>query len=151
MIMNKNINKLSLLILILGIFGFSASALANYQVSPMNLHISEKQKVTSLTVKNLSDKETSFQVSVLKLEHKNGHDAWVETKELVVVTPVVFRTAPGKSQLVRIAMRGPIAGEHKYSLSIKELPLHGPKIGENESAVSFITEFRVPVDISLGK
>ena len=46
-----------------------------------------------------------------------------ETKDLTV-TPVMFKIAPGKSQLVRIAIKNKMYSvmEDGYRVSVKELP-----------------------------
>ena len=58
----------------------------------------------------------------------------------------MFKIAPGKSQLVRIAIKNKMYSvmEDGYRVSVKELP---HRINAEGAHVRLITEFKVPVSI----
>jgi len=119
-----------------------AVSYANFTISPIKVMFKPGMKVSSITVKNDAATDKHFQLSLLKVENKDGADMYVESKDLML-TPVMFKVAAKKSQLVRVAMKegSDFPKGSKYVVSIKELP-HG-EIEAN--TVKFVTEFRVPV------
>ena len=129
---------------------FVRSAYANYDISPVKLNLDDKNRMTSLQVKNNNTKEASFQITILKKVKKKGHEVLEESKD-IVITPVIFHLPPKKSQLVRIALKGPVDvnSENQYTVSIKELPYRGPKRSSDSNTVQLITNFMVP--LSTGK
>ena len=80
-----------------------------------------------------------------KVENEHGKEVLKETKDLTV-TPVMFKIAPGKSQLVRIAIKNKMYSvmEDGYRVSVKELP---KKVNAEGARVQLVTEFKVPVSI----
>lgn len=86
-----------------------------------------------------------FQLIVYKVENVQGKEVLKETKDLTV-TPVMFKIAPGKSQLVRIAIKNKMYSvmEDGYRVSVRELP---KKINAEGARVQLVTEFKVPVSI----
>jgi len=103
------------------------------------------KKIAALTLKNDSNEIKHFQLIVFKVEHEHGKEVLKETKDLTV-TPVMFKIAPGKSQLVRIAIKNKMYSvmEDGYRVSVKELP---HKVNAEGANVQLVTEFKVPVSI----
>ena len=100
--------KLSLLIFcILPTFAYGS-----FTITPVKLKINKDEKIAALTLKNDSNEVKHFQLIVYKVENVQGKEVLKESKDLTV-TPVMFKIAPGKSQLVRIAIKNTI----KRSLS----------------------------------
>ena len=133
--------KLSLLILcILPTFAYGS-----FTITPVKLKISKDEKIAALALKNDSNEVKHFQLIVYKVENVQGKEVLKETKDLTV-TPVMFKIAPGKSQLVRIAIKNKMYSvmEDGYRVSVKELP---KKINAEGARVQLVTEFKVPVSI----
>jgi fimbrial chaperone protein len=133
--------KLSLLILcILPTFSYGS-----FTITPVKLKINKDEKIDALTLKNDSNEVKHFQLIVYKVENVQGKEVLKETKDLTV-TPVMFKIAPGKSQLVRIAIKNKMYSvmEDGYRVSVRELP---KKINAEGARVQLVTEFKVPVSI----
>lgn len=140
--MKKLINLAS--IILLGILPLSAYA--SYSITPVALKVTDNSKVTSLSIRNESNQDKSFQLTVYEMVQKNGHDTYKESKDLMA-TPTIFRTKAGKAQLVRVSVKN-TAGktDRSYKLSIKEI---NPKLPKQEgAAVAIIPEFVVPVEVA---
>lgn len=120
-------------------------AYASFTITPVKLKINKDEKIAALTLKNDSNEVKNFQLIVYKVENERGKEILKETKDLTV-TPVMFKIAPGKSQLVRIAIKNKMYSvmEDGYRVSVKELPR---KINAEGSRVQLVTEFKVPVSI----
>ena len=134
-------------VLLTGVCLLPTLALANFTISPVKLTINKDQKVTALTLSNNSDMPKSFQLTAFKIDHQDGHEIDTHTKD-IIVTPLSFKLAPGKTQTIRVAIKN--EGTYKidervYRVSIKELP---HKLGKDGAHVQLVTEFRVPVSIS---
>jgi len=121
----------------------SLTALGSYSITPISVTIKPEVKVASLTFKNDSKEEKSFQLTVL---HQNmGHEEYKESKDLIA-TPSIFKVSGEGSQLIRVAIRNDLAKEgNNYRLSIKELPAKVPVKGH---LVAIVPDFRIPVRIS---
>jgi len=133
--------KLSLLIFcILPTFAYGS-----FTITPVKLKINKDEKIAALTLKNDSKEVKHFQLIVYKVENEHGKEVLKETKDLTV-TPVMFKIAPGKSQLVRIAIKNKMYSvmEDGYRVSVKELP---HKVNAEGAHVQLVTEFKVPVSI----
>jgi len=128
------------------ILSIASVAYATYQISPVKLVLTKKEKVASLNFKNDTNEEKSFQVTVMKRDKSQKTKTYQLTKDLIA-SPVIFKTLPGKGQLIRIALKNPQAEseEDDYRVFIKEVP-QGPA-AENE--VRFITEMSIPVRIRM--
>jgi fimbrial chaperone protein len=134
-------------LLIVGICLVPSLTLANFTLSPVKLVINKDEKVTALTLSNNSDKPRSFQLTAFKIEHKDGKEIDVPTKD-IIVTPLSFKLAPSKVQTIRVAIKN--EGDYKidervYRVSVKELP---HKLNAEGAQVQLVTEFRVPVGIT---
>jgi len=120
---------------------------ANFTLSPVKLTINKDQKVTALTLSNNSDKPRSFQLITFKIDHKDGHEVDTPTKD-IIVTPLSFKVAPGKTQTIRVAIKNEgtyKVDERQYRISVKELP---HKLDKEGNHVQLVTEFRVPISIT---
>ena len=133
--------KISLLLLCI----LPSFAYASFTITPVKLKINKDEKIAALTLKNDSKEVKHFQLTIFKVENEHGKEVLKETKDLTV-TPVMFKIAPGKSQLVRIAIKNKMYSvmEDGYRVSVKELP---HRINAEGSHVRLITEFKVPVSI----
>jgi len=137
--------KISLLLICI----LPSFAYASFTITPVKLKINKDEKIAALTLKNDSKEVKHFQLTVFKAENEHGKEVLKETKDLTV-TPVMFKIAPGKSQLVRIAIKNKMYSvmEDGYRVSVKELP---HKINAEGAHVRLVTEFKVPVSIEAEK
>jgi len=134
--------KFFLLILIMTTSFWCSSAFATFSISPTVVRLKKDDKVVSLSIKSLIEEERHFQLELFKIDdtgakHGKNND--------LLVTPVMFKIGPGKTQLIRVAKKqnGQNITKDIYELSIKSLPHGEPEA----NAVRFITDFRVKVYI----
>ena len=108
--------KISLLLLCI----LPSFAYASFTITPVKLKINKDEKIAALTLKNDSKEVKHFQLTIFKVENEHGKEVLKETKDLTV-TPVMFKIAPGKSQLVRIAIKNKMYSvmEDGYRVSVK--------------------------------
>lgn len=95
------------------------------QVTPVIVAMAPERGVTSVRVRNWRERETSFEVTVLAWEQRDGADLYTQT-DLVVAAPSVFAIPAGAEQIVRLGLtHGPGAApdqEIAYRLLLRELP-----------------------------
>lgn len=122
-------------------------SLANLTISPVKLVINKNEKVNSLIIRNNADSPRNFQIRAYKISHENGHEIDTETKDLLV-TPLSFKITPGRTQVVRVALKNNSTIEEldrAYRISVQELPHQTKKEGAH---VHLVTEFKIPVSIT---
>ncbi len=136
--MNCSAIAASLLGLCLSFF-LSASARAEgFSVNPTHLELKPSQSATSVTIANYNDVPLFMQVRVYRWEHKDGADALsdVEGSDAPVVTPPLFRLAPGGgSQVVRIGFQRSAASaqERQWRVIVEEVPKAAPAADESSA------------------
>ncbi len=106
-------------------FGLSsAPAVAgSFAVSPVRVELSARAQTGSVTLRNQLDAPVLVQAEVLLWGQDDGQDKLTATQDLLV-SPAVFTLPANGSQLVRVALRGPVdAGrELSYRLILTEVP-----------------------------
>ena len=104
----------------------SAAQAGALTVNPIRLELAGGQAATSLTVGNAADGPTTVQVSVQVWQHRDGVDVLEPAtgRDAPLVTPPIFRLAPGGSQIVRIgfASRTAPVEEGRWRLVVEEVP-----------------------------
>lgn len=104
----------------------SAAQAGALTVNPIRLELAGGQAATSLTVGNAADGPTTVQVSVQVWQHRDGIDVLEPAtgRDAPLVTPPIFRLAPGGSQIVRIgfASRTAPVEEGRWRLVVEEVP-----------------------------
>jgi fimbrial chaperone protein len=116
---------------------------ANFTVTPVELEINKDKKVSSITLENNNSEDKNFQLTVYKVSNQGEY---TETKDLQI-TPMMFKVASGKSQLIRVALNSKALYSivpKGYVLVVQELP---HVIAKKGSHVDVITEFKIPVSI----
>lgn len=114
---------------LLALLSLPAWGMANLGFSPLRLDMRADAPVTQLSVVNQGDRPVLTQVSVKRWQQPAGEDA-LEDDDRLVVTPALFRLAPGKRQIVRIGWpRGATvtAAEQAWRVLIEEVPLPGDR------------------------
>lgn len=126
-----------------------AISYASYTISPVKVQIDKDKKITTITLTNTNDGERRFQLVALKLQNENGKDVFKETKDLLV-TPVMFKLAAGKTQTIRMATKDNVMYTEQangYKLNIRELPHQDPKLAQG-AVINLVTEFQLPVSVT---
>jgi len=94
-----------------------------FSISPLRLELSTGNPTGALTIRNREGTPVVIQAEAMLWQQADGEDRLSPTRD-VLVSPAVF-TLPGDgSQLVRVALRQPMAGpqELSYRLILTEVP-----------------------------
>ena len=96
---------------------------SNLGLNPVRVTLSDKQKMSSLTVRNDGAEPVPMQLEVLNWSKEEGNDVFTPTRELIV-NPPIFTIPAGGSQLIRVGLRrAPDAQrEQTYRIFLQELP-----------------------------
>ena len=99
---------------------------ASLTVNPIRLELGAKQAATSMTIGNAADTPTTVQVSAYHWRHQDGSDQLEPATgaDAPIITPPMFRLAPGGSQIVRIGFAGGGSSEDegRWRLIVEEVP-----------------------------
>ncbi len=102
---------------------FSLCEASEFVVSPVRLQINSGKDTTTLRLTNNSEKRILFQVDTFLWTQDNGDDKLAATKDIMVMPPI-FTLEPGKTQLIRIALRTARSQRQEltYRIFITEVP-----------------------------
>jgi len=116
------------------------------QLTPVRINLSAAAKVAILTVRNTGPEESVMQVTLNKWTMTGQQSAYKQSQELVV-TPVTFRLAPGKQQIIRIGLRDnpPVDREASYRLLVEEVP---PPPSANITQTRLVIRHDLPVFVA---
>src|SRR5262245_15618685 len=100
-----------------------AAVAGSFNVSPVRVELSAKDRTQALTVRNQGDQPSVVQVQLFAWSQDAGQDILQPTTD-VLVSPPVFTVQPGQSQLLRIALRGVAdpARQLSYRAILQEVP-----------------------------
>lgn len=109
------------LLLSLLIAGVSFAGAARFVLSPVLLTLDPAQGLTtSTTVTNTDTAPAEFTAEVLAWTQQDGQDVLTPTRD-AVVSPARFAVAPGRSQVVRVALRrAPTTASATYRLVLRQ-------------------------------
>lgn len=123
---------------------------ANLTISPTTVELTAAQKVRSLQLQNMGATPIAMELAVKRWSMADGQ--WrledIAGPGELLVHPLSFKIAPGKSQVIRVGLlRPPAPGpEVAYRLYLRELP---GEAGEAKGAsLGVLTQFSLPVFIS---
>jgi fimbrial chaperone protein len=116
------------------------------QMTPVRINLSAGAKVAVLTVRNTGTEQSVMQVTLNKWTLDGQQYAYKQSQELVI-TPVTFRLAPGKQQIVRIGLRGspPASNEASYRLLVEEVP---PPASASVTGTRLVVRHDLPVFVA---
>ncbi|OLV18632.1 fimbrial biogenesis chaperone [Deinococcus marmoris] len=99
----------------------SPAQAAKFVLSPVLLNLQPAQGLTtSTTITNTDTVPAEFTAEVLLWTQKDGKEVLVPTRD-AVVSPMNFKVAPGRSQVVRVALRRPpTAASVTFRLMIRQ-------------------------------
>ncbi len=126
-----------------------AAVAGSFNVSPVRVELSTAHRTQALTVRNEGGEPSVVQVQILAWSQDSGQDILQPTTDLLV-SPPVFTVQPGKSQLVRIALRSTPdpARQLSYRAILQEVP--GPSRADGPSLqVALKISVAVPVSVAI--
>jgi fimbrial chaperone protein len=103
--------------------GLHVAHAGSFSVNPVRVNLSAKQPVAAITVRNGGTEPAVIQLETSAWSQAEGKDVLVPSSD-VLATPPIFTVAPGKTQILRIGLRRPVAaaGETTYRLVLREVP-----------------------------
>jgi fimbrial chaperone protein len=101
----------------------AAAVAGSFAANPIRLFVPAGANATSVTLENTGPEPVLVQAEVLAWSQSDGKDVLVPSEDLVV-SPPIFRMAPGASQIVRVGLAGRAAEDREltYRLFLQEVP-----------------------------
>jgi fimbrial chaperone protein len=118
-------------------------------VSPTTLELPAKRPLSSFTLENDRDRETSIEISAFDWKQDaNGGDILTPAND-IVVTPSVFLVSARTAQTVRIGYTGPKREdrEKSYRILVRELPNPQRQLS---GGLNLLIEMSMPVFVTSG-
>jgi len=119
---------------------------AAIQVTPIRIHLNETMPIATLTLVNKASTPIMLETQSTHWTQKSGEDVYTPTKALIVSPPIIS-LEPGKSQLVRVALRHQevLTEEDAFRIFVQEIPQY--HVG-NAPGVEFALRFGIPAFIA---
>lgn len=134
--------------LIAGLMLMSAAHAAGIKLSPVSLSLSAKASRAVITITNGGSEPLVMQVEGMSWLPVDGPaDQYTPTRDLLI-NPPLFTVPPGRSQVLRVGLRRPPAGdrEQTYRLFLREVPPPPKASAEGERVgIRILQEHRLPV------
>ncbi len=115
-------------------------------VNPIHLHISPRNHVAVLRLRNTSNNKMLFQVEVMRWQMRHKKDVLSNAPNMVA-TPPIFTIPVGKTQILRIGLLSsqPHSLEQTYRVIVRQIPT--PNIGKlhNSLQLKFLLTFSIPL------
>lgn len=111
----------------------SAPRSGAFTVSPLRIDLAQGNDHAEMTLSNALDRASAVQVRIFAWHQENGADRFTPSSDFVV-SPSIFRMAPGSVQQFHIIRQTPAtaAAESRYRIVIDQLP--EPVAGTNQAA-----------------
>ena len=125
-----------------------ASFADSFNVTPVRIHLSSRQKIETLVLTNTSNRPTVVQSFVRSWTQHDNRDIYRNSRGLIVVPPIVKIPAHSK-QVMRVALQSalPINKEKTYRVFLREVLPPSPKTKHGEFMVRVVIELGLPVFI----
>jgi fimbrial chaperone protein len=107
-------------LLITGLLAGSPAAAGSFQVNPVHVTMAANRNTASLTIRNSEATEVAVRVTAYRWTQEKGEDVYSETTD-VIASPPIFTIAAGGTQLVRVGLKGRLAGG-AYRVVLEEIP-----------------------------
>lgn len=102
-------------------FGLGCAVACAVSIAPVLVELSPARRVVSITFTNPGDQALRYQTQAMAWTQVDGADRREPTNDLIVAPPIA-EIAPGKSQIFRVALRGPATGrEQAYRLIFEDV------------------------------
>lgn len=118
---------------------------ADLAVTPPLLQYKNTDKFKEITIKNTSNKDRLFNISIKEWTQKNGEDFYTDTDDLIVL-PITTQIKSNSEKLIRVILKSPVleATQNSYRLFIREAPF-GKKKEASGTSFEFLFSIIVPV------
>ncbi len=130
-----------------------AAQAADIAVLPVRVELSAGQDRQAITVTNQGKEGVTMQVEAAAWSQTDGVDHYTPSDDLLV-NPPLFTVPPGRSQILRLGLRRPAAGEKElaYRLFLREVPAASQASARRaDGKVSVLLELRLPVYVAPAK
>lgn len=129
-----------------GVLALAAALVAHagsFSANPVRLTLPAGATSTSLLLQNQGDEPVLVQAEVMAWSQQDGSDVLTPSQDLVV-SPPIFKIAPGAAQTVRVGLLRPAdpAGELTYRLFLQEVP---PPQPPGQQVVSIALRLSLPL------
>ena len=126
--------------------GLSISSASGLQISPVRIHLSKQQGVTSFTVTNSTNKEVVLQGEIKQWRQAGEQELYSASDDLILAPPIVA-IPPGKSQIFRVAVRNhkPSDEEQSYRVYLQEVV---SQLDKEKAGLHFALRIGLPVFIA---
>ncbi|BBN96686.1 hypothetical protein DEIGR_200201 [Deinococcus grandis] len=136
---------LAVLVVVAALVGVGGAAAAGFVLSPVTMAVNPAESLSTFTtVTNAEEKPVEFTAEVMLWTQKDGKEVLTPARD-ALVSPMRFKVAPGKSQVVRIALRStPKVPSVTYRLVLRQ-ELQPEAAPEGRSSVTPRYVFSLPV------
>ena len=124
-----------------------AAQASSFDVSPINLVLSNKMTTTMLTVSNRGQEVLRFQITAFLWKQTPEGEMQLEPTQDIVFFPAMLTVNGNESRKLRVGMNvKPEAKERNYRIFVQELPalVRGP---DDANSVQVLTKMGIPVFI----
>lgn len=113
----------SLAVFLLAVLFLVPEVLADFQVQPISMTLSAREKSGVFSVINNGSDKIDFQVSAkVWSQDENGKDVYADTEDIIFF-PKVMTVEPNSQRAIRIGMKTPPSAREKtYRLFVQEIP-----------------------------
>ena len=127
-------------------FSELAVAAAGFNIQPLRLDLSARQRTTSLELTNLTDRDIPVQIKVFSWSQKDGVDVLERSRDIFLAPPITNVKAASK-QIVRFRLKrgADTEKERSYRVFIEQIPPSDPQL---RAAMEFRLRFSVPLFVS---
>lgn len=132
-----------------GVLLGTSTAVNCMSISPILVDLTTQKKVVSVTLGNTSDKKLIYQATTLSWTQVDGQNQYTETRDLLVVPPIVEIPA-GASQIFRVTTRQPQinAVEKSYRLILENVTPEHSFQSEKTNNIVFRINHDIPVFVA---
>jgi fimbrial chaperone protein len=131
------------------LLGWSASALAAIDISPVLIAMSEERNKEVVRITNSGDTAKSFEVNAVAWsQSEKEREIYSETDDLLAVPPL-FTVQPGQTQVVRIGLMRRAEEDRELAYRVFFTELAPPELGEGTtSGIKMRLRFGIPAFIA---
>jgi len=142
----KTLALLTLKILVLFAIALPAYSAAGFNIQPLRLDLSARQKNASIELTNLTGQAIPIQIKLFAWSQKDGQEVLEPSRDVFFAPPITNVTANSK-QVVRFRLKrgADVTRERSYRVFIEQLP---PNDAALRAAMDFRVRFSIPLFVS---
>ncbi len=124
----------------------TASAATGFNIQPLRLDMSARQRSSSLELTNLTNKDIPIQIKAYSWAQKAGKDVLTPTRDIFLAPPITNVRA-GSKQVIRFRLKkgADIEKEKTYRIFVEQIPPADPVL---RAAMEFRIRFSVPLFVA---